>query len=74
MGKTNQGIRRLWQPGGETLDVIAGVLSDHWRAAARLAPTRTFWQAPARWLRSAGPLAVGTPVRYHFTSGGKLIR
>jgi len=74
MGRTYTGLKRLWLPGGDTLEVIAGVLSQRWRAAARLNPTRLFWQAPARWLKADNvPLArEGEP--HHFTTGGKLIR
>jgi hypothetical protein len=72
MGKTYNGLARLWRPGGETLEVIAGVLSERWRAAATFAPPRLFWQAPARWLKSAPPASDLTA--HHFTTGGKLIR
>lgn len=74
MGRTQKGLQRLWRPGGETLEVIAGVLSQRWRAAAKLTPTRLFWQAPARWLQADRvPLAApGRP--HHFTTGGRLIR
>jgi hypothetical protein len=48
------------------------VLSERWRAAATFAPPRLFWQAPARWLKSAPPASDLTA--HHFTTGGKLIR
>jgi hypothetical protein len=70
MGKTHDGLRRLWRPGEETLEAIAGVLSEHWRAAARLSPA--LWQAPARWLKSSTSATELDP--HHFTTGGKLIR
>ncbi|HEY3786463.1 MAG TPA: hypothetical protein VGL55_14400 [Steroidobacteraceae bacterium] len=41
---------RLWQPPGETIDAIAGVLSAHWAAAKSLQP-ETLWTRPANWLR-----------------------
>jgi hypothetical protein len=74
MGRTHNGLRRLWQPGEETLDVIREVLSQHWRAAAKLSPTPLFWQAPGKWLK-VQPLAVPLEVRpYHRTRGGRLIK
>lgn len=73
MGTRNKGLGRLWRPGGDPLEVIAGVLSEHWRAAAQLTPTRLFWQAPARWLKVVEPLTV-TVRPHHFTTGGKLIK
>ncbi len=72
MGRTYNGFKRLWQPGGETLEFIGEVLSQHWRAAAKLAPTRVFWQAPARWLK-AQPLPLEVHA-YHRTRGGRLIK
>ena len=72
MGRSYNGLKRLWRPGGETLETIAGVLSEHWRAAAQLTPSRLFWQAPARWLKAAPP--VSGLSAHHFTTGGKLIR
>lgn len=72
MGRSYNGLRRLWRPSGETLEAIADVLSQRWRAAATFTPSRLFWQAPARWLKSAPP--VSGPTAHHFTTGGKLIR
>lgn len=72
MGRTNKPLARLWRPGGDTLEAIAGVLSEHWRAAAQLTPTRLFWQAPARWLK-VEPVTV-TVRPHHFTRGGRLIK
>ena len=72
MGRSYNGLKRLWRPGGETLEAIAAVLSEHWRAAATLAPSRLFWQTPAHWLKAAPPVSGLT--RHHFTRGGKLIR
>jgi|GEM_PF-2945744 hypothetical protein len=72
MGRTNKGLGRLWRPGGDTLEVIAGELSAHWRAAARLTPTQLFWHAPARWLK-VEPLGA-TLQPHHFATGGRLIR
>lgn len=71
MGRMNKG---RWRPGGETLEVITAVLSEHWRSAAKLTPTRLFWQAPARWLtvETLPPAAIGRP--HHFATGGRLIR
>ena len=70
MGTRYTGLKGLWRPGGDTLEAIAGVLSQRWRAAARFNPTRLFWQTPARWLK-----ADSVPSEpHHFTTGGKLIR
>jgi hypothetical protein len=74
MGRTYNGLRRLWRPGGETLEVIAEVFSQRWRAAARLTPTRLFWQAPTRWLKVEPLSLTGEVQPHHFTNGGKLIR
>ena len=73
MKDTQNGLRRLWRPGGEALETIAGVLSERWRAAAHLSPSRLFWQAPARWLKSGGA-RISTLKPHHFTTGGKLIK
>jgi len=73
MGRTYDRLGRFLRPGGDTLEVIASVLTERWRAAARFRATRTFWQAPARWLR-ADPLPTQTATPHHFTSGGRLIR
>jgi hypothetical protein len=39
-----------WQPSCDTLDTIAAVLTEHWRAAT--APQRLFWPHPGEWLLS----------------------
>jgi hypothetical protein len=72
MGNTDSGWRGRLRASGETLDMVGSGLSEHWRSAARLTPTRLFWQAPTRWLKAA-PVAV-TLRAHHFTSGGRLIR
>ena len=72
MRKTDNGPGRLWRPHSETLETITEVLSEHWRAAARLHPAR-FWPTARRWLK-ADPLAPPPAEPHHFTSGGKLIR
>lgn len=72
MARSYDGLKRLWRPGGETLEAIAEVLSERWRAAATLTPSRLFWQAPARWLKTPPP--AGGLTAHHFTTGGKLIR
>ena len=73
MRSTDRGWRgRLHATTGELPDTRGGGLSEHWRSAARLAPTHLFWQAPARWLK-AGPVPV-TLRAHHFTSGGRLMR
>jgi hypothetical protein len=74
MGRTYNGFTRLWRPGGETLEVISEVLSQHWRAAAKLTPTRLFWQAPGRWLKVQPPALPLEVPAYHRTRGGRLIR
>ncbi len=73
MGQTGNGPRRWWRPGGETLEAIAGVLPERWRAAARLAP-RQFWHGPARYLKSTPFTRSPDALPHHFTTGGKLIR
>jgi hypothetical protein len=74
MGRTYNGFKRLWQPGEETLEALSEVLSQRWRAAAKLTPTRLFWQAPGRWLKTQ-PLTVPLEARaYHRTRGGRLIK
>ncbi len=72
MRKTDQRPGRLWRPHSETLETIAEVLSQHWRAAARLHPAR-FWPSARRWLK-AETLAAEPAEPHHFTTGGKLIR
>ena len=73
MGKTYNGLARLWRPGGETLEVIAGVLSEllagggHVHAAA-IVLAGTGALAQERTASSDGLTA------HHFTTGGKLIR
>jgi len=71
MIKTN-GLGRFWRPQSETLETITEVLSQRWRAAARLHPAR-FWPTARRWLKSE-PLAPPAAQPHHFTTGGKLIR
>ncbi len=72
MGKTPEGLARLWRPGEDALEAIAAVLGKHWRAAARLTPSGPFWQAPGRWLKSSDRVTPLAP--HHFTTGGRLIR
>ena len=73
MRKTDNGLRRFWRPHSETLETITEVLSQRWRAAARLHPAR-FWPTARRWLK-AEPLAPPPAAEpHHFTTGGKLIR
>jgi hypothetical protein len=71
MERTYSGLKRQGRPDGDTLAVIGEVLSQRWRAAAKLSPTRLFWQAPARWLQLAIPLEVRP---YQRTRGGRLIK
>jgi hypothetical protein len=70
-----RGLRRLWQPPAETLEAIAGVLGEHWRAAASHS-ARLFWPTPVSWVavRAVRSHARRAPVHHHFTSGGKLIK
>jgi hypothetical protein len=49
---TSGGLRRLWRPSVDTLEAIAGVLREHWRAAAKMRPQRLFWPTPVSWLKS----------------------
>jgi hypothetical protein len=67
-------FRRLWQPSGETLEAIAAVLGEHWRAGAA-PPERLFWPTSVSWLtvHDMRPRAQRAP-DHHLTSGGKLIR
>jgi hypothetical protein len=75
MGRTYNGFKRLWRPGEETLEVLSEVLSQRWRAAARFTPSRLFWQAPARWLKTQSLAMPLVEVRaYHRTRGGRLIK
>ena len=71
---TTKGLRRLWQPSGETLEAIASVLGEHWRTATA-PPEQLFWASPVRWLTfpDLRPRAQRAP-DHHLTSGGKLIR
>ena len=59
---TYRGLRRLWQPPAETLEAIAGVLGEHWRAAARSRAARAFWATPVSWLAQRAAVTV-VPVR-----------
>jgi hypothetical protein len=70
-----EALRRLWRPGEEALGTISDVLTQHWRAAARLRPHELFSSA-VPWLRSgAGPAALPVPVpAHHAASGGRLMR
>lgn len=74
MGKY-KGLRRLWQPPADTLEAIAAVLGEHWRAAASH-PEQLFWASPVSWVRVRAVRihARRAPVHHHFTSGGRLIR
>ena len=67
-------FRRLWQPSGETLEAIAAVLGQHWRAAT-VHPEAQFWASSVSWLTfpDLRPRAQRAP-DHHLTSGGKLIR
>jgi hypothetical protein len=68
-------LRRLWEPPTETLEAIAGVLGERWRAAASQS-ARLFWATPVSWVavRAVRVNARHAPVHHHFTSGGKLIK
>jgi len=70
-----EGLRRLWQPPADTLEAIAAVLGEHWRAAAAH-PEQLFWATPVSWVtvRAVRVHARHAPVHHHFTSGGKLIK
>jgi hypothetical protein len=71
---TTKGLRRLWQPSGETLEAIASVLGEHWRAGTAR-PEALFWPTSVSWLsvHDVRPRAQRAPA-HHLTSGGKLIR
>ncbi|HEX4649618.1 MAG TPA: hypothetical protein VH111_12375 [Steroidobacteraceae bacterium] len=70
-----KGLRTLWQPPAETLEAIAGVLGERWRAAATQS-ARLLWSTPISWVavRAARANARRAPVHHHFTSGGRLIK
>ena len=53
---TSDRLRRLWRPSADTLEAIAAVLREHWRAAAKIRPV--FWPTPARWLQVRPPVNV----------------
>ena len=74
MGKTQDGRRSAWRTGGDTLEAIAAVLTQRWRAAARRNPARQFWQSPVRWLKSDSLPFVAHREPHHLTSGGRDIR
>jgi hypothetical protein len=65
-------LRRLWRPSADTLEAIAAVLGEHWRAAAKMGAARLFWPTPAPWLPVRPSVNVAPD--HHLTSGGKLIR
>ena len=67
-------FRRLWQPSGETLEAIAAVLGEHWRAGTA-SPEGLFWPTSVSWLtvHDVRPRAQRAP-DHHLTSGGRLIR
>ena len=71
---TTKGLRRLWQPSGETLEAIASVLGEHWRTATAR-PEQLFWATSVSWLsvHDVRPRAQRAP-DHHLTSGGRLIR
>jgi hypothetical protein len=73
--KTYRALQRLWDPPGQALGSLAGILREHWQAA-RVQPGRLFWSTPVSWLtcQAAEPLAVRRAVSYHLTSGGRLIK
>jgi hypothetical protein len=73
--KRMEGLRRLWQPPADTLEAIATVLGEHWRAAASH-PEQLFWATPVSWVavRAVRVHARRASVHHHFTSGGKLIK
>lgn len=71
---TNRTIHGPWPPASATLEAIAAVMCSHW-AAARRARAGQFWTNDARWLDVHAVRAQPGPApRYHFTTGGRLIR
>lgn len=46
---TDKRLRRIWKPSGETLEAIAAVLGQHWRAATPHSE-QLFWVASVSWL------------------------
>jgi len=70
-----EALRRLWRPGEDALGAISDVMSQHWRAAARMRPHELFSSA-VPWLRSSpGPVPAVIPVPvHHAASGGRLMR
>jgi hypothetical protein len=73
--KTYRALQRLWDPPGQALGSLAGILREHWQAA-RAQPERLFWSTPVSWLtcRAVVPLATRRAVSYQLTRGGRLIR
>jgi hypothetical protein len=70
----NRTIGRPWPPESATVQAIAAVMCSHW-AAAKRARARRFWTNDARWLDVNAVRAQTSPAsRYHFTTGGRLIR
>jgi hypothetical protein len=71
---TDKRLPSIWKPSGETLEAIAAVLGEHWRAATPH-PAQLFWAASVSWLtvHDVRPGAERAP-DHHLTSGGKLIR
>ena len=59
---TYRGLRRLWQPPADTLEAIAAVLGEHWRAAATARAARAFWTTPVSWLKRTTATVVPVPV------------
>jgi hypothetical protein len=57
----------LWQPPGETLETIAEVVAEHWKAAKASYRQRSFWPNATSWLHDRA-------TAYHFANGGKLIK
>jgi hypothetical protein len=57
----------LWQPPGETLETIAEVVAEHWKAAKASYRERLFWPNATSWLGDQASA-------YHFANGGKLIK
>jgi len=53
---TYRGLRGLWRPPAETLEAIAAVLGEHWRAAATSRTARIFWATPVSWLRAGSAM------------------
>lgn len=67
----DRALRGLWQPPTDSFEPLAGVLRQHWRAAATSRPLRLFWSTTASWLRRPAAVAAITISRPAANSSDK---